>query len=138
MPDLELIVQYLRGPVSGNDAIDLVKTIRKDDAYNPNFNVLIDFRDITLDWEIKQVKDSLAEFIHFINENPDLMSNKKLSILFSKPNQAVLSILLRENYSAFPISTGLYSTLEVALDNLNISKKNVQSVNEEIEKFKIR
>ncbi len=136
IPELNLIIQYLQGPVEGDDAIHLVKEVRKDNTYNPKYNVLIDFRDIAIDRHNIKGRDSIAKFISFIKEKPELMSGKKISIIFSKPIQAVLSTFLKEDYSAISVSTGLYSTLEAALENLYISPKEIQRVSEEIEKLK--
>jgi hypothetical protein len=135
LPEFHLIVQYLRGPVEGDDAIHLVEAIRQDDSYSPKYNILIDFRDITINYPAK-IKDSLSGFISYINENPGLMSGKRMSILFSQPIQAVLSTFLREDYSALSILTGLFSTLEAALKNLNIPQTDVHRIHEEIEKLK--
>ena len=137
LPELKLIIQYLSGPVEGEDAIALVKKIRKDTGYDPVFNVLIDFRDITITWNTNS-SNSLTHFVSFMKESPDYMSGKKIVLLFSKPAQAVLSILLQKNYEAFPVTTDLYTTLEAATENLGLFQDSVYRIRKEIEKIKNR
>lgn len=51
--DLKLIIEYYRGFVKGDDAIKLRMAEKNDDNYDPGFNVLIDFRDIAINWTKK-------------------------------------------------------------------------------------
>jgi len=135
IPELNLIIEYFSGFVEGNDAIKLKMLEKNDTNYNPRFNILVDFRDTIINWTMAS-DDSLAGFIDFMKESPDLIFNRKTSLLFARPTQAILSILLKEQYSKFPIKMGLYSTLDAALINIDISKEYFQKVNEEIEKIR--
>ena len=135
IPDLKLILEYYSGSVKGDDAIKL-RTIQKDDSnYNSEFNVLIDFRDLILNWTDKS-DEALARFIKFMKKNSTLISRRKSSILVTKPAHAVLSTFLTEYYDKFPMRMDSFSTMEAALENIDIPNGSFQRVIEEIEKIK--
>ena len=133
--DLKLIIEYYRGFVKGDDAIKLRMAEKNDNNYDPGFNVLIDFRDIAINWSRKS-NEGLARFVQFMKDNPELITHQKTSLLLTKPEQAVLSILIKEQYDQFPMELDLFSTLDSALINIGIPKEFSQRVNEEIEKLK--
>ncbi len=134
LKDFNLIIEYYSGHIDGNDGIELIKKIKKDINYNPSFNVLVDFRDIDINWT-DEIDESLSNFIQFMKTNSDFISIQ-LSVLISKPMHAVLSELLKSEYANFSIKQEIFSTLESALFFLNIQKKHTPVVIEEINKFR--
>lgn len=71
-----------------------------------------------------------------MKDNSELITRQKTSLLLTKPEQAVLSIFIKERYDQFPMELDLFSTLEPALINIDIPKEFFQRVNEEIEKMR--
>lgn len=135
LPELELILEYQGGAVKGDDAIRLRTAEKSDDEYDPGYNVLIDFRDIEINWT-QSSDEALERFINFIKCNPDLITSQKTSLLIAKPEQAVLSTLIKEQYSGFPMRIDVYSTLDAALINLNVSREHFQRIERELLKIR--
>jgi hypothetical protein len=136
LPELSLIIEYLGGKVDGDDAINLKKIEKKDLKYNPKYNCLVDFRDIEIRMDDEGIK-SMSKFIEFFKGEKTVLSLRKSALLTSKPQQVVLSSLLKEFSIELPVYFEIFSTLESSMAFINCHPGNIQVINDELAKLKL-
>jgi len=126
LPEFRLILECCKGQASVEDAIYMKKTESSDDLYNPNYNIIVDFRgfDTILD---STIKESTTNFYNFLK---GLNINGKIAILTTAPHQVVISVFLKD------LSTNLgygkmevFSTIEAAIRFLVIPIENFDLIN---------
>lgn len=131
-----LIIEYYSGEFNVDELIAFKQHIAKDKNYNPNYNIIHDFRDM----EFMLGPKDVAKYIKLLHDEPKYRGTRKSTMVTATPNQVAASIgfdLLKED---LPISVKVCSTLETAfaftevplserntIDNLFLKLKNRKS-----------
>lgn len=129
LPEYRLILECCKGQASVEDAIFMKKTELSDSLYNPNYNILVDFKEFETFLD-STIKESTINFYNFLKE---LGINSKISILTAEPHQVVISVILKGlNTNLGNIKIEVFSTLEAALRFLGFPFENFDSINNKI------
>lgn len=129
LPEFNLILECCKGKASVEDAINMKRAESSDDLYNPNYNIIVDFREFetTLDSKIKK---STTNFFHFLKE---LNINCKIAILTSEPHQVVISMFLKElSTNLESVKMEVFSTVVGAIRFTGIPTENLDLFNKKI------
>jgi hypothetical protein len=117
LPEFRLILECCKGMASVEDAINMKKDELSDVLYNPDFNIIVDFREFETNID-STIKTSTKNFFEFLK---GLDMNCKIAILTKVPHQVVISILLKElSANLLSINIEVFSTLEAALTFLGL------------------
>lgn len=106
-----LIIEYYSGVFNADEFIEFKTLVGRDKDYNPNFNILHDFRETEFSVGI----NGILKYVTLISENAHYVGNRKSVMLTSTPNQVVVSLqfdMLKQN---LPISVKVCSTFRTAL-----------------------
>jgi len=131
LPDLRLIVECWIGDFSFEEIIQLKMTEIANPEWRDDYDVLADDRQSNKN--IETVSDR--------TQNSDtnkqmFQKRRKSAILTSKPKQVVTTILLKDsNPPGSPISVDVFSTIEAALQWLNINPKEKERINDVLDKL---
>jgi len=119
VPNKNLIIEYYSGKFHVNELIAFKEAICSDKNYNPNFNIINDFREAEFLFEI----DEISKYTQFILETRKNYGHRKSTMITKTPNQVVTSLgfeMLKKN---IPISVKVVSTIEAAIDFIELSLK---------------
>lgn len=111
-PDKKLIVEYYYGSVRLNDLILYQNNVSFDKYYNPNYNVINDYRDAKL---ILNEKD-IVKYINFIKTSPKLYGSRRIAQITNSPDQVVITTLFNLLKSDLPVKVHVVSTLGAAIN----------------------
>jgi hypothetical protein len=127
MGDLKLILECAKGSAK----IEHVKQMKireiSDIEYIPNYNLIIDFRESNIDFLNLDIK-SLKGFFDFAKNTEGVISGGKTAFLTNSPEQVVLSSLLKDLGDKLTTNFEIFSSLEAALDYLDISFVHVKFI----------
>ena len=110
--DKSLIIESYNGKFNVNELIEFKKIVGNDKDYNPNFNIIHDFRSTEFKLEI----DEISKYINLISENERYIGNRKSTMLTATPNQVTTSIGFDMLKNDLKINVNVCSTLETAFD----------------------
>ena len=108
--EYNLIIEYYGGKFNVDELIAFKQHIAKDKDFNPNYNIIHDFRDIKFMLGPRDV----AKYVKLLNDDPKYVGTRKSTMVTATPNQVAASIgfdLLKDD---LPISVKVCSTLETA------------------------
>ena len=108
--DKSLILESYNGKFSVNELIEFKKIVGNDKNYNPNFNIIHDFRDAEFQLKIKDI----TRYVTLISENKKFIGKRKSTMLTKTPNQVITSMgfdILKKDLN---IHVNVCSTLETA------------------------
>ena len=117
LPELELIIEYYSGKITVQDIIDHKKKEINNPAYNGDYNFIADIRESILDVSQKDFKD----YLDFIEMNNRVAGNRRTSILTDTPNQVAITSMFKMSTNELPINYAIFSTLEAAINWVNLS-----------------
>jgi hypothetical protein len=121
-----LILEYYRGKYNVEELIAFKKQVAKDKGYNPNFNVIHDFREL----EFLLGPRDVAKYIKLLQSNPNFVGTRKSCMITATPNQVVASTAFDLLKEKLPISVKICSKLETALLFIDSPTLNFGSINE--------
>jgi archaellum biogenesis ATPase FlaH len=129
LPNLRLILECCKGQASVDDAIDMKKNELSDKLYDPNYNVIVDFREFDSFINSSNI-DSISNYINFLKQ---FEIKSKVALLTTKPHQVILSHILKElSIKSLAINFEIFSTLEAAIRFLNYLPENYDVINKSI------
>ncbi len=114
-----LIIESYIGNFKVDELIEFKVKVSNDKIYDPNFNVIHDFRKLEFLFGIEEI----SKYINLISKNSKLLGNRKSVMITETPNQVVTSMgfdLLKNN---LPIQVNVCSTLENAFNFINLPKE---------------
>lgn len=114
--DKSLIIESYTGKFNVNELIEFKKIVGEDKHYNPNFNIIHDFRDIEFELKIKEI----SQYINFISDNKKYIGNRKSTMVTATPNQVATSIGFDMLKKDLKIDVNVCSTLEKAFDFIEL------------------
>lgn len=109
--DKRFIIEYHEGVMTLEKMKTFILKQSSDQNYSPNFDLLLDIRQITFKGFIKDIKD----YIEFIKTHKGISGKRKLAVLASQPHQVVFSTFLSMFSVRLPQTMKIFSSLEAAL-----------------------
>lgn len=110
-PDKRLIIRFYKGPASFKKLIECVNASGQDSLYDPDYNVINDFREIGSGVKIKEVN----EIFGYVKGHTMLYGQRKSAFIIKSPDQPVFrmipGLLKRED----KVSVQTFTTLEEAI-----------------------
>lgn len=132
LPDKSLIIEFYRGKFYVDELIDFKKRVGSDKKYNPNYDIIHDFRELEFLFKINEV----SKYVEVISKNHKYVGNRKSTMLTNTPNQVTTSLgfeILKKN---LPIEVKVCSELETALAFIGQPAKEWLSIELELENLK--
>ena len=131
LPDQRLIIEYFAGPITAECVLAAKERMIKDPRFDQSFNILDDFRDAKMDYSL----DGTREIIEWIARNHNF--SRKAAHLTSAPDQVVATTLFAKLKSTnLLIDLKIFSTLESAIEWVNLDVKVLTGIEAEIKKLK--
>jgi len=113
-----LILEYYRGKYNVDELIDFKIKVGNDPDYNPNFDIIHDFRELVFDLEVEEV----AKYVQVLIENKKYVGKRKSTMITQTPNQVTASIGFELLKNDLPVAVKVSSTLDAALVFIQIPK----------------
>lgn len=130
---LKLIIQFHQNDLTLEDIKALKQSIIDDPDYSASFNFIIDLRLA----DIKMTPDELQGYGNWVEEA--LNDEKKhMSLLTSNPQQVSSAFIFKLNDNFKNLSYEVFSTVEGALCHVDVDISNMQFVESEIDKLKVK
>lgn len=126
------IVSYYYGDISIDDLINCKTQMSEDKDYNPNYNLLLDFRNCNLNFS----KASVIKHVEFVQNNKKIRADRFTVFLTEKPNEVVLTKLFEMLKGDLPIKTAIFTTPKAAVNWLFNSFDNLALFENTIENLK--
>lgn len=112
IPESKLIVEYHSGVGKVEDAIDFRMIQAADPDFSPEFEVIVDLRDLDMDVQVQELK----KLVEFYTHNPRLIGYRRNAIITENPHQVVLATLLKQMHANLPQSIKVVSTVGSAVN----------------------
>ena len=126
-----VIVEYHSGDINVNDFIDSRKIISSDSEYNPNFDLILDYREANM----IAGKDDIELFIEFFKNYPSILGRRKSGYITKDPKQVVVTTLFSSGISDLDITPKTFSTLKSVVHwvgNKDIDTHRLRGIIEEL------
>lgn len=112
-PDLRIILEYYSGKTNLINLIENKKRLTQDSRYNPDYNIISDFRKAVLDLN----EDDIIEFIEFLRLNKMIPDFHRESILMpNDPHQLIFLSLYVFHLKDLSKRVNFCSTVKGALE----------------------
>lgn len=132
LKEKKLIFEYYYGQINLNDFIKIHERKSNDRDFNPNYNLLIDFRDA----EIRLSKKDVLELVQFHKNNPKLYGARYAAHITKTPKQVVAGTMFDSLNNELPIKIKVFSTLEASLQWVRLSTDDKNIIESYIDTFK--
>lgn len=132
LSDKLLIIEFYRGGFYVDELIDFKKKVGSDKEYNPNYNIIHDFKELEFLFEIEEV----SKYVDVISKNDKYIGNRKSTMLTDTPNQVITSIAFEILKNNLPIQVRVCSTLESALSFIGIPDHDWEFIDSLLNKLK--
>jgi len=132
IPEYKLTLECCYGKVKVDDAIRMKQNQFLDNFYNPNYNIITDFRKLTSIIKRTTFK-SINNFIKFL-EKSGVQNN--IALLAKSPEQVVVATILKQLcLKRLSIEVGVFTTLEAALKFVNVDPDKLPLIERELFKL---
>jgi len=111
-----LIVEYFQGTINLDDVINAKCFKNHHPDFNADYNHLIDFRLANFDANVNDIN----EVVRFQKENTQFIKKRKSAFLTDLPEHASFTTLFSMAMSDLPIEFEIFTTLEAALNWLDV------------------
>jgi len=132
LPELNLIIEYYGGKINLDDVICHKRLEIKDLEYNGNYHFIADLRDVELNVSIQDITD----YLHFVKKNNQVIGQRNSAILTNSPNQVAITTLFKMKGENLPVGYEVFSTLEAAIEWINLSSNYCDIIEEIIRNMK--
>ncbi len=132
LPELNINLEYYSGLTYLNDLVEVRNELIKEKSLNPNYNFIVDLRDATFDLHTNIVD----EFINYVKSQTNLLWNRKTALLSLTPNQTAFSLLYISDLGKAPMKVQSFTTMESALNWVNLSPSDQPLIEKVIEDIK--
>jgi hypothetical protein len=105
----------------------------KDPEYNPDFNVIIDIRDVDIKFNISEIR----EYISYVQKQDNIHGLRKDAILTLTSNQVALASLYAELQYLLEAKIMVFSTIKSIIDWLsidNVDESEIATILENLKK----
>jgi hypothetical protein len=124
LKDKNLIIEILRGSFDLSEFINLKKSESEDPDFDPNFNSLLDIRNIKNAFS-KEIRDDLEKYLGLIKTIQHVTKRKKTAVITGTPSQ-VTGITWYTLIDDRGIDYKVFSTLKAATEWLGVSEINLK------------
>lgn len=133
-----LIIEHYKGGFYVDKLIDFKKKVGSDKDYNPNYNIIHDFRELEFLFEIEEVSKEVSKYVEVISKNEKYIGNRKSTMITETPNQVIASTLLGFEVlkNELPFQVKVCSTVETAFTFVGLSVTDWEDVDLLIDKLK--
>jgi len=123
LPEYRLIISYYSGKISENEIISLKETIKSDNAYNEEYNVLDDFSGTNFNL----TNESFSRVLYWLKDN--FSSERNSAVLTGTPNQ-VANIMKFQALKdvTLPMRIKIFSTLNAALKWVEVPENHTSDI----------
>jgi archaellum biogenesis ATPase FlaH len=97
--------------------------------YNPNYNIIVDFREFESFINASNIK-SVSNYINFLKQ---FNIKSKVALLTTKPHQVIVSNILKElSIKSLTMDFEIFSTLKAAISYLDFSEEDFDFINKSL------
>ncbi len=114
-----LVLESYVGKLNIDEFIEFKIKVGNDQTYDPNFNVIHDFRKVEFLLEM----DEIPKYVAFISKTKKLLGNRKSAMITKTPNQVVITTGFDMLINELPIQVKVCSTPETAFNFVDLPKK---------------
>ena len=114
-----LIIESYIGNFPIDELIEFKIKVGNDKIYNPNFNIIHDFRKIEFLFDMEEI----SKYIRLISKNSKLLGHRKSVMITETPNQFVTSVGFDLMKNELPIQVKVCSTFETAFNFIDLPKR---------------
>lgn len=132
LPEKKLIVEYLKGFIQLSDLLALKEQEFKDPEYNPNYNIIDYFKDASFPMDPAEVQ----KYVDFIREGRRNYGRRNTVFVTNQPDQVVISTLFDNLKKDIPINIKVVSTMDLAIEFVDLFPKEQAIVEAWIKKQK--
>jgi hypothetical protein len=126
LKEKNLVIEVLRGYFVLSDFIDLKRTESKDPDFDPNFDSILDIRNIENAFTQEIIRD-LENFLKIIKTVQNVSKKRKAAVIASKPSQ-VAGTTWYKLIDDRSIEYKVFSTLKAAREWLGIEEIDFKSI----------
>lgn len=117
LPEFKLIICNYQGDISVKDVMQLTQTFVGDELFDPEFNVLIDFRkSLAIGFGM-----DIPDYVNFFKKTVILKGKVMVGILYSTPNQEFLLKIYKGFSRLMNLEIEYFKQVEPCLDWMRFS-----------------
>ena len=132
LPQKGLILNNFQNKIQVGDLIKLTLEFMKDPLYNPDFNLLMDFRgSMAIVFRME-----LADYIEFFKKNVRLNKTIRVAILYTSPNHEFLLKIYKPMAKLFKMDVEKFKDINEAMLWLGINHEDFYLVSSEMNAIK--
>lgn len=121
-----LVLEILSGDINVADYINLKKEEQKDPFYDPNYNFILDVRNVNVKYSPHIMKE-MIEYLHQIKSIQNISVKRKAALLTKNPSQVITSIMYKDMDDR-PVDFKVFTTIEGAIVWLGISNIDLSEI----------
>lgn len=133
IPDKRIIIEHFSGLVDVNDLIACQNNVSYHADYNPNFNVVIDFRDARLSLS----EPDVLKYIHFVRSTTKIYGSRREAHITGSPHQVVAATMFEILKKDLPVNVKIVSTVGAAANWVGLDFNDIGMVEQAISTFKL-
>jgi hypothetical protein len=134
IPEKKLIIEYFSGKIELKDILELKYRESLETEYNSNYNIIDDSRDA----EFLLNENEISKYVNHIINNKLINGKRNAAYLTKTPNQVVIATLFDMLKKELPINVRIFSTVEVAMNWLELSEEDKRLIEFYLEKLRKR
>ena len=126
LKDKNLIIEILRGSFDLSDFVNLKKKESEDPDFDPNFDSILDIRNIENEFS-QEIRKDLENYLELIKNIQPVTKRKKTAVITHTPSQ-VTGITWYMLINDRGIDYKVFSTLKAATEWLGVSEIDLKSI----------
>jgi|GEM_PF-1075805 len=132
IPGKKLIIEHFSGEIDLDVILKLKRKESLDSNYNPNYNIIDDSRKAQFSLNFNDIKN----YVEHIRNNELLNGKRNAAYLTETPNQVVIATLFKQLKKELPINVSIVSTLDRALDRVELLKDDKQLIEYNLDRMR--
>ena len=130
--ELKIIVEYYSGVIRLVDIIEQRNILIEDPGFNPQFNMIFDFRDAHFDIMPQEIHD----YVDYLKSKPKFLNRRFAAALAIKPNETAIFLIFISRTVTLPQHAQVFSTIDAAFNFVSVSHDDEKVVEEAFEELK--
>jgi hypothetical protein len=126
LKDKNVVIEILRGNFDISDFVNLKKSESKDPDFDPNFNSILDIRNIENAFS-QEIRSDLENYLELIKTIQHVTKRKKTAVITHTPSQ-VTGITWYTLIDDRGIDYKVFSTLKAATEWLGVSEIDLKNI----------
>ena len=132
LPELKLVVCNYQGEISIKEVTQLTLTFIADPIFNPEYNVLLDFRNsAAIGFRV-----DIIDYVNFLRKTISFKKKVKLGVVYSTPNQEFLLKFYKTFGKLLNLDIENFRQLEQYHDWMQFSEMEQLQINEALQSIK--